>query len=56
MRPAAWGPLDRQAQRRLAILRHAQEVTGNAALTCQFYGISRTCFYRWPRPYRDDGD
>jgi hypothetical protein len=33
-----------------AIIRHAQEVTGNVALTCRYYGISRTVFYRWLGP------
>jgi hypothetical protein len=31
------------AKRRLAILRHAEEVTGNLSLTCRYYGISRQC-------------
>ncbi|MDX2565190.1 leucine zipper domain-containing protein [Streptomyces sp. TX20-6-3] len=44
-----------QAQHRLAVLRHAEEVTGNVALTCRYYGISRTCFYKWLRRYRDEG-
>ena len=46
---------DRQAQRRLAILRHAEEVTGNVALTCRYYGISRQIFYTWRRRYLEDG-
>ena len=37
--------LTRQARRRLAILQHAEEVTGNVALKCRYYGISRQCFY-----------
>ena len=36
----------RQAKRRLAILQHAEEVTGNVAATCHYYGISRQS----PRP------
>ena len=32
--------LDRRAAHRLAIIRHAQEVTGNVALTCRYYGIT----------------
>jgi transposase InsO family protein len=43
--------LARMAKRRLAILRHAEEVTGNVALTCRYYGISRQCFYTWKRRY-----
>ena len=31
--------LSRTAARRLAILRHVEEVTGNVALTCRYYGI-----------------
>jgi hypothetical protein len=30
--------LARMAKRRLAILRHAEEITGNVALTCRYYG------------------
>jgi transposase-like protein len=39
--------LARMAKRRLAILRHAEEITGNVSLTCRYYGISRQCFYIW---------
>jgi hypothetical protein len=35
---------DRQVRRRLAILRHAEEVTGNVAMTCRYYGITRQSF------------
>jgi transposase InsO family protein len=45
----------RMAKRRLAILRHAEEITGNVALTCRYYGISRQCFYSWRRRYDADG-
>jgi transposase-like protein len=41
----------RMARRRLAILRHAEKITGNVALTCRYYGISRQCFYIWRRRY-----
>jgi len=47
--------LERRAQRRLAIIRHAEEVSGNVAATCRYYGISRTVFYRWLRRYEDEG-
>ena len=36
--------LPREVKRRLAIIRHAEEVTGNLALTCRYYGISRQCY------------
>jgi transposase len=47
--------LARMAKRRLAILRHAEEITGNVALTCRYFGISRQCFYTWRRRYDADG-
>jgi hypothetical protein len=39
--------LARAAPRRLAIIRHAHEVSGNVALTCRDFGISRTLYYTW---------
>jgi transposase InsO family protein len=47
--------LARMAKRRLAILRHAEEITGNVALTCRYYGISRQVFYTWRRRYDAHG-
>ena len=47
--------LQRQAKHRLAILRHAEEITGGVAATCRYYGISRTRFYRWQRRYEEQG-
>src|SRR4051794_41185905 len=47
--------LQRQAKHRLAILRHAEEVSGGVAATCRYYGISRTRVYRWHRRYEDQG-
>jgi transposase-like protein len=46
---------DKNAPRRLAILRHAEEVTGNMALTCRYYGITRQAFYLWRRQYEAGG-
>ena len=43
------------AKRRLAILCHAEEITGNVALTYRYYGISRQCFYTWKRRYDAHG-
>ena len=37
--------LDKNTGRRLSIIRHAREVTGNVAMTCRYYGISRQVFY-----------
>jgi len=36
---------DRQVRRKLAVLRHVQEVTGNVALTCRYFGITRQAYY-----------
>src|ERR1051326_4191318 len=46
---------NRRAERRLAIIRHAEEVTGSIAKTCRYYGISRQCFYKWLRRYHELG-
>jgi transposase InsO family protein len=47
--------LARGAAHRLAIIRHAQEVTGNVALTCRYFGITRQAFYKWLRRYEEQG-
>jgi transposase-like protein len=47
--------LPREVRRRLAIIRHAEEVTGNVAMTCRYYGISRQVYYRWLRRYQEQG-
>ena len=39
--------LERRANRRLAVLRHVEEVSFNVAATCRYYGISRQCYYGW---------
>lgn len=44
-----------EAARRLAILRHAREVTGNVARTCRYYGITRQAYYLWLRRYEELG-
>jgi transposase InsO family protein len=48
-------PLDREAKRRLAIIRHVEEVSGNVALTCRYFGISRQAYYTWYRGYQTGG-
>jgi transposase InsO family protein len=47
--------LARRAKRRLAIIHHAEEVTGNVAMTCRYYGISRQTYYRWYRRFEEKG-
>lgn len=46
----------RKVRHRLAVLRHAEEVTGNVALTCRYYGISRPTFYKWLHRYEELGE
>ena len=45
----------RRARHRLAVLRDAEEVSGNVAATCRYYGISRQCFYTWRRRFEAEG-
>ncbi|MFI1302415.1 helix-turn-helix domain-containing protein [Streptomyces sioyaensis] len=45
----------RRARHRLAVLRHAEEVSGSVAATCRYYVISRQCHYRWLRRYEAEG-
>ncbi len=45
----------RLVNHRLAVLQHAEEVTGNVARTCRYYGISRQTFYKWLRRYEEQG-
>jgi len=45
----------RVIKRRLAILQHADEFTGNVAATCRYFGISRQCFYTWLKRYEEEG-
>lgn len=47
--------LDRRAAHRLAIIRHAQELTGNVSKTCRYYGISRQVYYKRLRRFEDGG-
>ena len=46
----------RKIRHRLAMIRHAEEVSGNVALTCRYYGISRPCFYKWLHRYEELGE
>jgi transposase InsO family protein len=48
--------LDRHVRHRLAVLQHAEEVTGNVAMTCRYYGISRQLFYIWKRRFEEEGE
>ena len=39
----------------MAIIRHAQEVTGNVSMTCRYFGITRQAFYKWLRRDEEQG-
>jgi transposase InsO family protein len=45
----------RLVNHRLAVLQHTEEVTGNVAQTCRYYGISRPTFYKWRNRYEEKG-
>ena len=47
-------PGQREFNRRQRILEHA-ESSGNACLTCRYFGIGRATFYRWKRRYAEEG-
>ena len=40
---------DLQVRHRLAVLRHAEEVSGNVAATCRYFVVSRPTFYTWAK-------
>jgi transposase len=46
----------RKIRHRLSILRHAEEISGNVAATCRYYGISRPTFYKWLRQFEEFGE
>ena len=41
--------------KRLAMIRYCEEVDGNVARTCRYYGISRPTYYKWLRRYEELG-
>jgi len=47
--------IDRRVRQRLAMIRHAEEVTGKVAVTCRYYGVSCQYFYTWKRRYDELG-
>lgn len=46
----------RKIRHRMAVLRHAEEVSGSVAATCRYYGISRQVFYKRRRRFADSGE
>lgn len=47
--------LNREAKRRPAVIRHVEEATGNTAVSCRYFGISRQAYYTWHRRYQAEG-
>lgn len=45
----------RDIKRKLAILQYAEELR-NVSMACLHFGVSRDCFYRWKRQYREHGE
>jgi transposase InsO family protein len=45
----------RDIRRKLRVLEHATQ-TGNVAMTCRYFGVSRDSFYRWKRDYETSGE
>jgi hypothetical protein len=54
-RPYDRRELNKNAARRLAVIRHTEEVTRNVSLTCRYYGIARQTFYKRLRRYEEQG-
>ena len=48
-------PLDREARRRLAVIRHVEEVTGSVAMSCRYFGISRQAYVTGYCRYQAEG-
>lgn len=48
-------PKDREIQRKLRILKHA-EGTGHLGRTCRYFGIGRASFYRWKAVLETHGE
>ena len=46
---------DPAVRRKLAVLHHVEEVSGNVALSCRYFGISRQLYYTWLRRYQAEG-
>jgi transposase len=47
--------IERRANHKLAVLRHVEEVSGNIAASCRYYGVSRQAYYHWLKRYEAEG-
>jgi transposase InsO family protein len=46
---------ERQIQRKLRILKHAEQI-GSISKTCRYFGVARASFYRWKAAYDGNGE
>lgn len=49
------GPNQREIRRRLRVLKHAEKI-GNVRMTCRYFGLARSTFYRWKIEYDKHGE
>ncbi|WP_158865431.1 IS481 family transposase [Leifsonia sp. AG29] len=47
--------IERRANHKLAVLRHVEEVSGNIAASCRYYGVSRQAYYAWLKRCEAEG-
>lgn len=52
---AAQRAIERRANHKLAVLRHVEEVSGNIATSCLYYGVSRQSASNHPRVHATNG-
>ncbi|HEY1762998.1 MAG TPA: helix-turn-helix domain-containing protein, partial [Acidimicrobiales bacterium] len=48
--------IQRIVRHRLAVIRHAQEISHNVQKTCRYYGVSRSWYYKWLERYNREGE
>ena len=49
------GPNQREIKRRLRVLKHSEKI-GNVHMTCRYFGLARSTFYRWKTDYDKHGE
>ena len=49
------GSKEREVKRRLRVLEHAEKI-GNVRMTCRYFGLARSTFYRWKTEYDKHGE
>ena len=46
---------ERRANHKLAVLPHVEEISGNIAASCRYYGVSRRAYHHWLKRYEAEG-